>query len=39
MFCCRERADINDAQFVVTNIVTVLIPLWGMIGIWTNKFG
>ncbi|KDQ17216.1 hypothetical protein BOTBODRAFT_600563 [Botryobasidium botryosum FD-172 SS1] len=23
----------------ITNIATVLIPLWGMIGIWTNKFG
>lgn len=27
------------AQFVVTNVVTILIPLWGMIGIWTEKFG
>ena len=26
-------------QFVVTNVVTTLIPLWGMIGIWTQKFG
>ncbi|KAL4081450.1 autophagy-related protein 22-like protein [Scleroderma yunnanense] len=26
-------------MFVVTNVVAVLIPLWGMIGIWTNKFG
>ncbi|KAG9317758.1 MFS general substrate transporter [Chiua virens] len=26
-------------MFVVTNIVTILIPLWGMIGIWTDKFG
>lgn len=26
-------------MFVVTNVVTVLIPLWGMIGIWTDKFG
>lgn len=26
-------------QFVVTNVVTIFIPLWGMIGIWTNKFG
>jgi len=26
-------------MFVVTNFVTVLIPLWGMIGLWTNKFG
>jgi len=23
----------------VTNIATVLIPLWGMIGIWSNTFG
>jgi hypothetical protein len=27
------------AQFVVTNVVTILIPLWGMIGIWTEKLG
>ncbi|KII94730.1 hypothetical protein PLICRDRAFT_33542 [Plicaturopsis crispa FD-325 SS-3] len=26
-------------MFVVTNVVTILIPLWGMIGIWTEKFG
>ncbi|OBZ70315.1 Autophagy-related protein 22-1 [Grifola frondosa] len=26
-------------MFAVTNIVTILIPLWGMIGIWTTKFG
>ncbi|PPR04640.1 hypothetical protein CVT24_011858 [Panaeolus cyanescens] len=26
-------------MFVVTNVVTVLIPLWGMLGIWTNKIG
>ncbi|TFK46944.1 MFS general substrate transporter [Heliocybe sulcata] len=26
-------------MFVVTNVVTILIPLWGMIGIWTNKIG
>ncbi|KJA29632.1 hypothetical protein HYPSUDRAFT_125838 [Hypholoma sublateritium FD-334 SS-4] len=26
-------------MFIVTNVVTVLIPLWGMIGIWTGKFG
>ncbi|KAI0355312.1 MFS general substrate transporter [Trametes cingulata] len=25
--------------FTVTNVVTILIPLWGMIGIWTTKFG
>ncbi|KAK7696121.1 hypothetical protein QCA50_000764 [Cerrena zonata] len=26
-------------MFVMTNVVTILIPLWGMIGIWTTKFG
>ena len=26
-------------QFAVTNVVTILIPIWGMIGIWTEKFG
>ncbi|KAI0758099.1 MFS general substrate transporter [Fomes fomentarius] len=26
-------------MFVVTNVVTIMIPLWGMIGIWTTKFG
>ncbi|KAF9234356.1 MFS general substrate transporter [Melanogaster broomeanus] len=26
-------------MFVVTNIVSILLPLWGMVGIWTNKFG
>ncbi|KAG1803158.1 MFS general substrate transporter [Suillus variegatus] len=26
-------------MFVVTNVVTILIPLWGMIGIWTEKLG
>ncbi|KAG2060272.1 hypothetical protein BDR06DRAFT_1002781 [Suillus hirtellus] len=26
-------------MFVVTNVVTILIPLWGMIGIWTKKLG
>ncbi|RDB19866.1 Autophagy-related protein 22-1 [Hypsizygus marmoreus] len=26
-------------MFIVTNVVTMMIPLWGMIGIWTQKFG
>ncbi|EIW61401.1 MFS general substrate transporter [Trametes versicolor FP-101664 SS1] len=26
-------------MFAVTNVVTILIPLWGMIGLWTTKFG
>ncbi|TFY70105.1 hypothetical protein EVJ58_g43 [Rhodofomes roseus] len=26
-------------MFAVTNVFTVLIPLWGMIGLWTTKFG
>jgi len=26
-------------MFVVTNVVTILIPLWGMVGMWTDKIG
>ncbi|KAF9562450.1 MFS general substrate transporter [Agrocybe pediades] len=26
-------------MFIVTNVVTILIPFWGMLGIWTNKIG
>ncbi|PSR81037.1 hypothetical protein PHLCEN_2v6568 [Hermanssonia centrifuga] len=26
-------------MFVVTNVVTIMIPLWGMIGLWTTKLG
>ncbi|KAG2062593.1 hypothetical protein BDR04DRAFT_956529, partial [Suillus decipiens] len=26
-------------MFVVTTVVTILTPLWGMIGIWTDKIG
>ena len=26
-------------QFVVTNVFTILIPLWGVIGIRTNRIG
>jgi len=26
-------------MFIITNVVTIMIPLWGMIGIWTNKLG
>ncbi|KAJ7053985.1 vacuole effluxer Atg22 like-domain-containing protein [Mycena amicta] len=26
-------------MFIVTNVVTIMIPLWGMIGIWTGKLG
>lgn len=26
-------------MFAVTNVMTILISLWGMVGIWTNKFG
>lgn len=29
----------TKTMFVVTNIVTVLIPLWGMFGIWTREIG
>ena len=30
---------VAPSKFVVTNVVSTLIPLWGMIGIWTQKFG
>ncbi|KZT71532.1 hypothetical protein DAEQUDRAFT_809849 [Daedalea quercina L-15889] len=26
-------------MFIVTNVITIFIPLWGMIGLWTTKFG
>ncbi|PPQ70377.1 hypothetical protein CVT26_013842 [Gymnopilus dilepis] len=26
-------------MFIVTNVVTILIPFWGMLGIWTGKIG
>jgi hypothetical protein len=26
-------------QLIATNVVAIFLPLWGMIGIWTNKFG
>ncbi|CAK5263507.1 unnamed protein product [Mycena citricolor] len=26
-------------MFLVTVVVTVMIPLWGMVGIWTHSFG
>ncbi|KAF8512989.1 autophagy-related protein 22-like protein [Gautieria morchelliformis] len=26
-------------MFVVTNVATIFIPLWGMVGIWTSKIG
>ncbi|KAJ7872080.1 autophagy-related protein 22-like protein [Mycena leptocephala] len=29
----------TKTMFVVTNVVTIMIPLWGMIGIWTLKLG
>ncbi|KAJ7639302.1 autophagy-related protein 22-like protein [Roridomyces roridus] len=29
----------TKTMFVVTNVVTIMIPLWGMIGIWTNRLG
>jgi hypothetical protein len=28
-----------EVQFIATTIIAVVLPLWGMIGIWTNKFG
>lgn len=36
----QKRWKINTkAMFAVTNVATVLIPLWGMIGLWTTKIG
>ncbi|KAG0151263.1 hypothetical protein CROQUDRAFT_57235 [Cronartium quercuum f. sp. fusiforme G11] len=29
----------TKTMFVITNIVTVMIPAWGLIGIWTSKIG
>jgi len=29
----------TKTMFVITNVATVLIPLWGMIGLWTNVIG
>ncbi|KAH0588101.1 hypothetical protein H2248_006822 [Termitomyces sp. 'cryptogamus'] len=29
----------TKTMFAVTNVVTVLIPVWGMIGIWTTQLG
>ncbi|KAF8914395.1 autophagy-related protein 22-like protein [Gymnopilus junonius] len=26
-------------MFIVTNVFTIFIPFWGMLGIWTNKVG
>ncbi|KAI0658570.1 MFS general substrate transporter [Cubamyces menziesii] len=26
-------------MFAVTNVVTILLPLWGMVGLWSSKFG
>ncbi|RSH90427.1 hypothetical protein EHS25_001032 [Saitozyma podzolica] len=26
-------------MFAVTNVITVLIPFWGMLGLWTDKIG
>ena len=29
----------RNAQLMSTTIVAILIPFWGMLGIWTNKIG
>jgi hypothetical protein len=28
-----------EVQFLVTCVTATALPLWGMIGIWTDKFG
>ncbi|EKM59858.1 uncharacterized protein PHACADRAFT_206077 [Phanerochaete carnosa HHB-10118-sp] len=35
----RWRKISTKKMFIVTNVVTILIPLWGMIGLWTDKLG
>jgi hypothetical protein len=35
----KTRRLIWRVQLVATNVVAIILPLWGMIGIWTNKFG
>ncbi|KAH9965402.1 autophagy-related protein 22-like protein [Russula dissimulans] len=32
------KTDVKK-MLIATSIVAVVLPLWGMIGIWTNKFG
>ena len=36
-----RKMKVNFAfnQFVVTNVFSILIPFWGMLGIWTQKLG
>lgn len=29
----------TKSMFAVTNVFTILIPFWGMVGIWTDKIG
>ena len=31
--------DTHGVQFMVANVFAILLTLWGMIGIWTTKFG
>ncbi|BEI94068.1 uncharacterized protein CcaverHIS019_0605270 [Cutaneotrichosporon cavernicola] len=35
----RWRAIPTKRMFQITNLVTVLIPFWGMIGLWTRTIG
>lgn len=35
----KWRAIKTKRMFQVTNVITVLIPFWGMLGLWTKKIG
>jgi len=39
VFLNKPRQLILRVQLIATNVVAIFLPLWGMIGIWTNKFG
>lgn len=35
----RHRKISAKTMLTVTNVASILVPLWGMIGIWTDKIG
>ncbi|ORY20995.1 MFS general substrate transporter [Naematelia encephala] len=35
----RWKTFPTKRMFQVTNVITVLIPFWGMLGLWTDKIG
>ncbi|PLW47161.1 hypothetical protein PCASD_02332 [Puccinia coronata f. sp. avenae] len=39
-WCIQKNWKLKTKNmFVVTNVVSVLIPLWGMLGMWSHKIG